>query len=191
MACCCGGSDYHPEIATDYLLVKVAVPSGSKPGQTIEVPHPDPSTGRVVQAKIPEDCVNPDSTFMVRFENSGPTNNSAHTGTPSTSNPAKSNAEAEKEVATIISPSDEQKIFVRVPMGARVGSMMYAAVPGDPNRVLPIRVPSRKIKKFYVDYTMNQTILRSDVPVPGGEGGKGQKQNWHDNRVAVMAPLFF
>jgi hypothetical protein len=68
--------------------------------------------------------------------------------------------------------------------------MMYAGVPGDSSRVLPIRVPSKKIKTFYVDYTMEQTILRSDIPGAEG-GGKGNKQNWHDNRLAVMAPLFF
>lgn len=87
----------------------------------------------------------------------------------------------------IVSPKEELKICVQVPMGARVGSMMYAPVPGDSSRVLEIRIPSRKVRKFYVGYTMEQTILRSDVP--GGE--RGQKQNWHDNRLAVMAPIFF
>ena len=91
------------------------------------------------------------------------------------------------QMATIVSPKEELKICVQVPMGARVGSMMYAPVPGDSSRVLEIRIPSRKVRKFYVGYTMEQTILRSDVP--GGEGG--QKQNWHDNRLAVMAPIFF
>jgi len=171
MACCCGGSSYRPETASDFLLVTVTVPSGYKPGQTIEVIAPD-SSGRVANATIPPECDCEGSKFMVRFPDRESTT-------------AASNKKT--QMATVISKKEELKICVQAPMGARVGSMMYAPVPGDASRVLPIRVPSRKVKRFYVGYTMEHTILRSDIP--GGEGG--QKQNWHDNRLAVMAPLFF
>jgi len=174
MACCCGGSSYRPETASDFLLVKVTVPPGYKPGQTIDVIAPD-SSGRATNVTIPQDCDREGSTFMVRFPDK------------ELAAPATSTNRKVQTVATVISQKEELKICVQAPRGARVGSMMYAPVPGDPSRVLPIRIPSRKVKKFYVGYTMEHTILRSDVP--GGEGG--QKQNWHDNRLAVMAPLFF
>jgi len=171
MSCCCGDSKYHPETASDFLLVSVTVPSGCKPGQTLEVIAPD-SSGRVAKATIPPECNYEGSTFMVRFPN--------NESMPAT-------AKKQAQVAEVVSQKEELKICVQVPNGARVGSMMYAPVPGDSNRVLPVRIPSRKIRKFYQCYTMEGTILRSDIP-----GGKsGQKQNWHDNRVAVMAPLFF
>ncbi len=183
MACCCGGGPkYHPETASDYFLVTVDVPAGYNPGDTIEVLAPD-SSGRVVTATIPPECDYEGSIFMVRFPKT------VQQFTPETGVAAnkKDDDFTNNQSIRVISPQDEQKICVQVPMGARVGSMMYAPVPGDPTRVLPIRVPSRKVRKFYVDYTMEQTILRSEVP--GGDGR--QKQNWHDNRVAVMAPLLF
>jgi len=196
MACCCGSSSkYQPETASDYLLVTVTVPEGYKPGQTMEVIAPDASaTGvtrnkntrtripRVSIATIPPECDYAGSTFMVRFpkivdnDNDNANNN----------NTARACNRESIAKATIISSKEELKICVRAPGGASVGTMMYAPVPGDASRVLPIRVPSKKIKTFYVDYTMEQTILRSDIPVPA----KG-KQNWHDSRLAVMAPLFF
>mmetsp|Transcript_6598 Transcript_6598/g.8366 ORF Transcript_6598/g.8366 Transcript_6598/m.8366 type:complete len:161 (+) Transcript_6598:206-688(+) len=160
MTCCCIGSKYHPETASDDLLVSVTVPPGYKPGQTIQVNSPDAS--HTVNAIIPKECDYEGSIFMVQFPKQG-------------------------QATKIISPKEELKICVQAPMGARIGSMMYAPVPGDSSRVLPIRIPSRKVRKFYVGYTMEQTILRSDVPRREGT----QKQNWHDNRLAVMAPLFF
>lgn len=157
------------------LLVKATVPSGYKPGQTLEVAAPD-SSGRVVTATIPEECGYEGATFMVRFPDKG--------AAPAA---AAAAGGGRGPIADVVSQDEELKVCVRVPNGARVGSMMYAPVPGDASRVIPIRIPSRKIRTFYQGYTMKQTVLRSEIP--GGDSR--QKQNWHDNRVAVMAPLFF
>ena len=218
MVCCCGGSDhYQPDTASDYQLVTVTVPQGYKPGQTIQVSAParvPPSTTQSARTDayggqatgnntatrtatanvvIPDECCYEGSTFMVRFPDTNTSKNTnvnakgtnSNTATSTTNRTATATA-----AATVISPKEEMKICVQVSMGARVGSIMYAGVPGDSNRVLPIRVPSKKIKKFYVSYTLQQTILRSDIDT-GGDGVSGKKQNWHDNRLAVMAPLFF
>ena len=208
MACCFGSSSkYQPETASDYLLVTVTVPEGYKPGQTMEVIAPDvqcnataTATGvnrntttrkpRVTIATIPPECDYAGSTFMVRFPKTGaPVDNATPLNNNNTARASNRETTVPPQKATIVSPTEELKICVRAPGGASVGTMMYAAVPGDASRVLPIRIPSKKIKTFYVDYTMEQTILRSDIP--GGEGGGKGKQNWHDSRLAVMAPLFF
>jgi hypothetical protein len=212
MACCFGSSSkYQPETASDYVLVTVTVPEGYTPGQTMEVIAPDlnfnalgarsaSATGvnrntttrspRVVIATIPPECDYAGSTFMVRFPKTGAGDNATLNNNNNTARASNRQNTAPPQKGTIVSPQEELKICVRAPGGASVGTMMYAGVPGDSSRVLPIRVPSKKIKTFYVDYTMEQTILRSDIPGAEG-GGKGNKQNWHDNRLAVMAPLFF
>jgi len=188
MNCCCGGTSYNPETASELSLVNVVVPEGCKPGQTIKVLSPDGS-GRATYAIIPPECDYEGSSFLIRFPKVTETINREQQ--PKDQKFLQQQQE-EQDIpnATVVSQHEELKICVQVPFGARVGSTMYAPVPGDANRVLPIRIPSRKVKKFYIGYTMSQTILRSDIPgPPPGEDGK--KQNWHDNKLAVMAPLFF
>ena len=86
----------------------------------------------------------------------------------------------------------EQTMMIIVPPGVDAGSTIYAKLPGNDPRFLPVKVPQGGVSQFYVSYVYGHTISESEMLEQhkrSMEEQSNQKQNWHDNPAAYAAPM--
>lgn len=86
----------------------------------------------------------------------------------------------------------EQTMMIIVPPGVDAGSTIYAKLPGNDQRFLPVKVPKGGVSQFYVSYVYGHTISESEMLKQhkhSMEEQSNQKQNWHDNPAAYAAPM--
>ena len=182
---------YDPETMCD--LVKVVVPTYCLPGQLIQVVAPDDS-GRISNVNIPYHC-KPGSTFLMKFlpvvekhkealeEKQKHRTEMDEAGASQTNQIDLLDDHSTNSLKEALLPSppqhsaygnQEQTMMINVPPAIDVGTTIYAKVPGDEKRFLPVIVPNGGISQFYVSYKFSHTVSESEM-LEKHHGEKQQK----------------
>jgi hypothetical protein len=180
-----------------FTIRVVTVPSGTSPGQTLLIQHPS-ANGQVISAAIPEGHY-AGNTFYVRFPplvvvSGTPVGNPQLTGQQQSQTyepaqqqqspqpggggqsyappPALQQQQGKKKYKRC---SEEMLLLhkkglvkIKVPPNLQAGDKMRVQIPDG--RMINVVVPSGNVSEF-------------QVKVPP------KKQNWHDNPIAVHAPM--
>jgi hypothetical protein len=105
---------------------------------------------------------------------------------------ASSSTIASSNYSNSVGKETEMKMLITVPPGVDGGTTIYAKIPGDDNRYLPVKVPRGGVSQFYVGYVYGHTITESqmyDQDRITKIGQERKRQNWHDNPIAYGAPM--
>ena len=197
-------------------VVKVVVPANCYPGQMIQVIAPNDEE-RVLGVVIPRHCTKPGSCFLVQFpppskessvnvanefginqdsddrhQNTNNTNDVDPLKEPLLQDHDINDSDENKTQQISMRNHEEERILITVPRGADAGSTIYAKIPSNDNRYVPVKVPKGGISQFYISYTFAHTINKNEMikqQANEKEQLSRKNQNWHDNPIAYGAPM--
>jgi hypothetical protein len=186
--------EYDPVTMSNF--VRVTVPEGLLPGMMMQVVAPDNSK-KIAYVTIPMHS-KAGSTFLMKFPSAEEDREENSLMSRSASNSRLDNREEKRDsndstaeakfddywnMADAREGSENLKLLVSVPPGVVAGTEIYVKIPGDEERVLPVKVP-KGVSQFYVSYLPQHTRYIEDLnlnesDVVGYE--REENVNLHDN----------